>query len=143
MEAHINLGNVFLYQKDYASAAGEYQTALSSKPDSVLAHYNYGLVLTGQNNVDGAMEQYRQALKYDPKYSNAYYAIALLYQAQNNVPDAITSFEKYLALEPSGTYSENVRSSLDKIRQATGQGVPRCRCRHDPGQTTGGAQRTR
>jgi tetratricopeptide (TPR) repeat protein len=58
----------------------------------------------------------------DPNYSNAYYAIALLYQAQNNVADAVTSFEKYLALEPAGTYGDNVRSSLDKIRQATGQG---------------------
>jgi tetratricopeptide (TPR) repeat protein len=120
-EAHINLGNIYLAQKDYTNAAGEYQKALELKPDNVLAHYNYGLVLTGQDNVEGAVNQYRETVRLNPNYANAYYALGLIYQSQNNLTDAVANFERYLAIEPTGTYSDSVKSTLDKIHQTTGQ----------------------
>ncbi|MFX7667115.1 tetratricopeptide repeat protein, partial [Acinetobacter baumannii] len=68
VEAHINLGNVYLGQKDYAQAQSEYQQALTMNPNNVLAHYNLGLVYTGLGNLDGAMNEYNAAIGVDSKY---------------------------------------------------------------------------
>ena len=41
-EEHFQKGLAFYYQKNYQSALGEFQTAISINPDNVKAHYYLG-----------------------------------------------------------------------------------------------------
>ncbi|MGH9738757.1 MAG: tetratricopeptide repeat protein [Candidatus Acidiferrales bacterium] len=64
-------------QKDYASAAKDYQQYLAKKPDDATAHFDLGYVYTALDRPDDAKSEYQKAVAIDPKMSAAYLNLGL------------------------------------------------------------------
>ncbi len=64
-------------QKDYDSAAKDYQQYLAKEPDDATVHFDLGYVYTALNRTDDAKSQYEKAVQLDPKMGAAYLNLGL------------------------------------------------------------------
>ncbi len=77
-EAHANLANMFMQQKDYSGAIAEYRKALNSDPDSSQIRYNLGTAYFKINDYSGAKSQWERVLYLDPQDEDAKRALEFL-----------------------------------------------------------------
>jgi Flp pilus assembly protein TadD len=64
-------------QKDYATAAKNYQEFLSKKPDDATVHYDLGYAYTALGRTDDAKSEYQKAISLDPQMGAAYLNLGL------------------------------------------------------------------
>ncbi len=66
-EAHVWLGLVrWLYDRDYAAARREFQTAITMQPDLASAHEYNGWYLVASGHIDEGLAESRRAVELDP-----------------------------------------------------------------------------
>jgi len=99
-EAHNNLGNVFIIQKNLPQAVASYQQALRLKPDHAEAHNNLAIALEGQGKLAEAVVSFEQALRLKPDYAEAHYNLGTALQGQGKLAEAVVHFEQALRLKP-------------------------------------------
>jgi len=118
----LNDAQTAVQQKDFATAAKDYQQFLAKKPDEAIVHFDLGYVYTALNREDDAKTQYQKAIALDPKMSAAYLNLGLtllqsspadavdpLQHAVNLLPDqARPKFLLATALERSGKLSDAI-----------------------------------
>jgi tetratricopeptide (TPR) repeat protein len=63
--------------RDFETAAQDYQDYLAKKPDTAIVHYDLGYVYTALERHDDAIEEYRAAISLDPKMAPAYQNLGL------------------------------------------------------------------
>ncbi|MEX2590262.1 MAG: tetratricopeptide repeat protein, partial [Chitinophagales bacterium] len=79
-EAHFNMGNAYLKQKDYESASASYQTALGlleGEGQKAAALHNLGNTYLENQKPKEAKEAYQQALRLNPQDGDTRYNLAL------------------------------------------------------------------
>jgi tetratricopeptide (TPR) repeat protein len=64
-------------QKDFETAAKNYQQYLAKKPDDAIVHFDLGYVYTALGHTDEAKSEYQRAIALDPKMGAAYLNLGL------------------------------------------------------------------
>jgi tetratricopeptide (TPR) repeat protein len=98
---HYGLGWVFVAEKNWRRALGEFKRALTVRP-SPEAHYVLGCVYFELNRDELAARHLRKATKMDGGYAEAYYLLAQVYERTGRKELA------QQALEKAGRKSENL-----------------------------------
>ena len=98
---HYGLGWVFVAEKNWRRALGEFKRALTVRP-SPEAHYVLGRVYFELNRDDLAVRHLRKATKMDAGYAEAFYLLAQVYERTGRKELA------QQALEKAGRKSENL-----------------------------------
>jgi Flp pilus assembly protein TadD len=95
------LGNAqaAVQQKDFDTAAKDYQQFLAKKPDDAIVHFDLGYVYTALNRAGDAKSQYQKAIALDPKMSAAYLNLGLTL-LQSSPADAIDPLQHAVKLLP-------------------------------------------
>lgn len=73
----LNDAQTAVQQKDYESAAKDYQQYLAKKSDDATVHFDLGYVYTALNRADDAKSEYQKAVALDPKMGAAYLNLGL------------------------------------------------------------------
>src|SRR6185503_17717921 len=98
---HYGLGWLFVAEKNWRRALGEFKRALTVRP-SPEAHYVLGCVYFELNRDELAVRHLRKATKMDGGYAEAYYLLAQVYERTGRKELA------QQALEKAGRKSENL-----------------------------------
>ena len=67
-EAHYNLANAYIGQRDYRQALAAYLEAVRLKPDFVQAHTNLGFVYARLRQHEEAAAAFREAIRVKPNF---------------------------------------------------------------------------
>ena len=97
-EAHCNLGNVFINQKNLPGAVACYEAAVRLRPDYALAYNNLGNAQRQQGLPSEAEVSFRQALQIKPDYAEAHNNLGSLLQAQGKLTEAEVELNTALSL---------------------------------------------
>ena len=66
-EVHVNMGNIYFLEQDYASAVGQYSSAIDKQTTKAhIAHINRGMAYERIGNLDQAEADYRAAMALVP-----------------------------------------------------------------------------
>jgi tetratricopeptide (TPR) repeat protein len=106
-EAQSNLGLLFFWKGDLASARDRYQRALGIRPDMAAAHYNLGALLEKGGDLPQAEAEYRETLRLKPEYAEANNALGLVCAKEGKMAEATSCFAREIALNPSFAESHN------------------------------------
>jgi DNA-binding winged helix-turn-helix (wHTH) protein/TolB-like protein/Tfp pilus assembly protein PilF len=99
-EAHLEMAQIFLYQRRREDAGREYRRALQLDPSSSTAHLRYANFVFVDLQLNEAAEHMKLAVQLDPSsaITNAAYSFVLV--MQRNYPEAVKHCEKALELDP-------------------------------------------
>jgi len=128
-EAHNNLGNVFINQRELPKAVASCQQAVRIKPSFAEAHHNLGIALREQGQLTEAVASLEQALRLKPDYAEAHNNLGIALQGQGKLAEAVVSFEQALRLRPDYAEAHNnlgnvllekgkAEEALDSFQQA-------------------------
>lgn len=98
-EAHINLANAYIQDKQYAASEKELKVAARLDPSDPLPEYTLGLQYTNTGRLNEAETQFLKVKKISPKDGNVYYALGVLYNKQGKHEEAAKNLEKALTLK--------------------------------------------
>jgi tetratricopeptide (TPR) repeat protein len=118
VEAHNNLGNLFIRQQQMTAAIDEFQAAIALNPDYAMVRNNLGsaYVLIGEEAL--AIQEFIAALRIDGAYVSPYYNLASLYARRGDVGQAVAFLTKALALEAAVLSWLQADPDFDGIRAA-------------------------
>jgi Tfp pilus assembly protein PilF len=100
VEAHNNLGHLYLGRGLADEAAREFQRVIAIEPRYVTARVNLSAALYALGRFDAAAAQAHEALQLDPKSGAAYVNLALAQKAAGQAGDAQLSLRRALELDP-------------------------------------------
>lgn len=100
VDAHNNLGNVYVTLGDATRAAMHYQSALAIDPSYVEAHNNLGNILMRSGRVKQALEHYQEAAARRPELPEAHNNLGLAHASLGEADAACASFERAFSLKP-------------------------------------------
>lgn len=100
VEAHNNLGSLYLGRNLLDEAAREFQRVLAIDPTYVPAHVNLSAIHYTQGRFDAAAAQARGALRIDPRSVDGLVNLALAQKAGGQPGDARASLQRALELNP-------------------------------------------
>jgi tetratricopeptide (TPR) repeat protein len=89
LHVHLELGNVYLAQREFSQAQAEYSRGLEIQPDNPVAAFNLGLVRRQTGDFAGAIHCYEQALRNDPAFRQPALELAVLYLQEQRPGDAL------------------------------------------------------
>lgn len=95
----LNDAQTAVQQKDFDTAAKDYEQFLAKKPDDATAHFDLGYVYTALNRADDAKTQYEKAIALDPKMGAAYLNLGLTL-LQTSPADAVDPLQHAVDLLP-------------------------------------------
>jgi len=108
LQAHNNLGYLYLGKGLLDEAAREFQRVIAIEPGYVTGHVNLSAALFRLGRFDGAAAQARQALALDPRNGDAFVNLALAQNASGQSADAQSSLRRALefdARNPAAHYN--------------------------------------
>ncbi|MBT1072731.1 tetratricopeptide repeat protein [Pelotalea chapellei] len=111
VDAHINLGNAYLQDKQYAASEKEFKTAAKLDPTNPLPVYTLGLQYSNTDRLAEAETQFLKVKKISPRDGNVYYALGMLYNKQGRYDEAVDNIQKALTLKkkfPAANYELGV-----------------------------------
>ena len=114
---HMDLATEAMNQRQYETAALEWNKALRLVPTEPRVHNNLGVALVHTGKLDEAIAHYREALVLNPKYAEAYNNLGEALAGKGAVKEAIAQFEKAVRLEPGYVAA---RSNLGEMLARTG-----------------------
>ena len=116
LDAHLQIANLYLSQKNYGKAESHYQAILNEKPENVVILNNLAMIHFGQNNPK-ALELAEKAYKLSPEAAAIAdtYGIVLLQNGQ--AKDALAKLQKAADLAPN---SLDIQFHLANAQQANG-----------------------
>ena len=113
-EEYFNRGVKAYMDQEYAGAIAAFEQSIATDPEKAIPYANLGFVQFDIKQPDQAFASFQQALRRDANCSIAHYGIALIYQMQGDAAAATTHLKRYLELEPTGTFSRQVKRYLEK-----------------------------
>jgi len=99
LQAHNNLGYLYLGKGLLDEAAREFQRVIAIEPGYVTAHVNLSATLFRLGRFDGAAAEARQALGLDPRSADAFVNLALAQNASGQSGDAQRNLRRALELD--------------------------------------------
>ena len=100
VEAHNNLGGLYLGRNLLDEAAREFQRGLAIAPGYAPARINLSAALYRLGRFDAAAAQAREALRLDPRNVDAFVNLSLAQKASGQPSDAQASLRRALELDP-------------------------------------------
>lgn len=107
-----NRGNCHYRLHDLGSALSDYNRALSINPHQCEALYNTGFMQLEGGDALSAVKSFRAALTSDSKFADAWFNLGTALAQTNQRGASAWAFQRYLELEPTGEYSDFVRSRI-------------------------------
>lgn len=95
----LNAAQGAVEQKDYETAAHDFQEYLAQKPDDATVHFDLGYAYTALHRADDAKSEYQKAIALDPKMGPAYLNLGLTL-LPNSPGDAIDPLQHAADLLP-------------------------------------------
>ena len=95
-----NLGVAMLEQYKAREAVEDFNSALATKPDLLIARVNLSIALYYLPDADGAKREAEKALNKDPNRPQPHYILGLIARAQNRFEEGIAEFQKVLKVDP-------------------------------------------
>ena len=123
------LGQLYLAERQYDKAIGQFEAALAAAPDDPRLHSDLGAALMERGNnaetKDGAqlgdfarsLEHLNRALALKPPLPDAVFNRALLYQRMNLPRQAADEWRHYLELDPNSQWSAEANRKLKLLEQ--------------------------
>jgi tetratricopeptide (TPR) repeat protein len=99
VDAHVNLGNAYLQDKQYAESEKAFKAAAKLDPRNPLADYTLGHQYVQTERFAEAEAQFLKVQKVSPNDGNVYYSLGMLYNKQGKYDEAIANLEKALTLK--------------------------------------------
>jgi tetratricopeptide (TPR) repeat protein len=99
-EAHLNLGNLYAEQGQFAAAEAAYRTALRRQPTFVQAYVNLADLARQQGRDDEGEGLLRQALTLAPQNAEVHHALGLLLVRQRRHAEAVAALAQAARLRP-------------------------------------------
>lgn len=112
LEAHLQLGVVYLARGRATEARDAFRTAIRVKPNLPEAWYNLGLSLGGENR-EQSMAAFREAIRLRPSLIEAYLGLALVLRAEGRAAEASATLNQALALQPLDHQRQRI---IDELR---------------------------
>jgi tetratricopeptide (TPR) repeat protein len=100
VEAHYNLGTIYLGRKDYAAAAGEFQRVVELSPDTVEAYPALSSAYAGQGDNERALEVMAQGVALEPDDARMQFNLGVLYYNAQRTEEAEDALLKAEGLDP-------------------------------------------
>lgn len=95
IEAYIARGQIYIYQKKWEKALGDFRAVIGTQPHNGLGFLGQGDSLKGMGNFNGALVSYAQAIEVDSKtVSQGLMKRGLLYLTMKNSELALQDFTK-------------------------------------------------
>ena len=118
VEAHNNLGNLYIRQQQMTAAIDEFQAAIALNSNYAMVRNNLGsaYVLIGEEVL--AIQEFIAALHIDGTYVSPYYNLASLYARRGDVSQALAFLTKALALDSAVLSWLQEDPDFDGIRAA-------------------------
>ena len=110
--AHVELGDLALTRRDWATAAREYAAAVELAPTDGWIRSRYGAVLASAGRSAEAVEELRRAIELEPYFADSYLTLGAALGVTGDRPGAIRALEDFLARAP--------RRATDQIARAQG-----------------------
>jgi tetratricopeptide (TPR) repeat protein len=88
-DVRLELGNIYLADRDWMAAQAQYSKCLSLDSENPIAAFNYGLVLRMMGDAEGAASFYKRALAIDPKFREPAMELAVLHLQANRPDEAL------------------------------------------------------
>jgi tetratricopeptide (TPR) repeat protein len=118
VEAHNNLGNLYIRQHQFAAAIGEFQSALALNPHYAIARNNLGSAYFMLGEEALAIQEFLAALHIDGAYVSPYYNLASLHARRGDVEQSVAFLTKALAIEPTVLSWLEEDPDFDRLRGA-------------------------
>ena len=128
VEAHTNLGTVYVRTNQLPLAVQHFSVALKLDPGNVAAHLNLGKIYLEYLNYEGARDRFESALKLEPENVEAISGLGTCQLGLNQLEAAIKSYDKTVELdgrraslfEEIGKLYEKKGTKDDVCKQAVG-----------------------
>ena len=125
VEAHYNLGTIYLGQKDYAAAEGEFRQIIDLSPETGEAYSALSRVYQEQGDNERALEVLAQGVERKPEDVRMQLNLGILYNNAQRPEDAEVTFKKVEALDPQFVRVQYFLGSLALNRGDTEEAVAR------------------
>ena len=101
LQAHINLGDTLLEQKNFEAAIESYNKVLLLKPKHVGSLNNLGLSLQKKGNLEKAIDTYRNAISLEPERLEIHNNLGNALREIGDNTSAIASYKRALNIDPA------------------------------------------
>ena len=96
IDAHLLLGDIYLWQSDGNNAAANYNNALQVNPNSAKTQIRKGQIYLYSKNYTEALNLYLKGIQSDSSYSPAYRELGELYAKAQRYNEALAAYKKYI-----------------------------------------------
>jgi len=100
VEAHYNLGTIYLGRKDYAAAEGEFQQIIELSPETGEAYSALSRVYQEQGDAERALEVLAQGVARKPEDARMQLNLGILYNNARRPEEAEDAFKRVETLDP-------------------------------------------
>jgi Flp pilus assembly protein TadD len=112
------MGNLYLSKGELSKAIGEFEKALSLRPDFPEARNNLAMAYAADRQYDRALAELQKLIELDPDTPSTYYNIAVLYALQNKVTDSLAWLKKAVAIGYNNWELIKTDKDLENIRNS-------------------------
>ena len=119
VQAHFQLGHLYVKQKEYIKAIGVYESAAKLDPQFSETYFNLAFIYAVKKEYAKAEEMYNRVVQLAPPYMDeALYNLALVQEKQGKRAESIKNLEKALEVNPK---NEMAKKYLLRIKRGSGR----------------------
>ncbi len=100
LKIHLDLGLVYVQNRQYDQAYSEFEKALDINPNSPRVLMALGKVKESTGRLDEAMQLYHKAVKLSPQFIKGYDALAAIYEGQGDLETAARYLKQAAVISP-------------------------------------------
>ena len=120
VQAHFQLGLLYMKQKDYTKALGVYQSVAQLDPQFPETFFNLAYIYALKKEYAKAEEMYSRVVELAPSYlDEALFNLAMVQENQGKRDESIKSLEKALQVNPD---NKMAKKYLLKLKRDPGKG---------------------
>lgn len=113
---YLNLGDLYMAQKDYAKAVDSYRESKRYMPDLDVILFKLGTAMIEAGKIKEAIGEFQEAVKLSPANSTIRYNLALAFLKDGNKKAAIGEFKKTVELDPKSELAGKARDYMNTLR---------------------------
>jgi tetratricopeptide (TPR) repeat protein len=125
VEAHYNLGSIYLGQENFAAAADEFQKAIDLRPDSGDAYRALSRVYEKKGNTDQAITVMEKGVAVRPEDPVMQFDLGILHYNARHTAEAEAAFHKVETLDPGNVRIQYLLATLALNRGDAEEAVTR------------------
>lgn len=119
VQAHFQLGQLYVKQKEYVKAIGVYESAAKLDPQFSETYFNLAFIYAVKKEYAKAEEMYSHVVELEPPYlDEALYNLALVQEKQGKRAESIRNLERALEVNPK---NDMAKKYLLRIKRDSGK----------------------